>query len=214
MRYYISDNHFFHDSLLNRMDRRGFSSVEEMNAYMIDKINGKVRKNDELVFLGDFSVGNANQTNDILAQIHCKNLMLILGNHDKYAAKTTFNRERFQWIKHYHEVSDNNRRVILSHYYIPNYNAQYRRDRNGNPTTYMLYGHVHNTMDLKYNDDIQEYLRGQTRKAFGYEAPVTVPTQAINCFCMFSDYEPLSLDEWIELEKTRKEKFPYQQDEA
>lgn len=183
-----------------------------MNAYMLDKINQKVRKNDELVLLGDFSVGNANQTNDILRQINCKKLMLIIGNHDRFVTKTTFNKERFLWISHYHELSDNNRHVILSHYYMPNYNAQYRRDREGRPTTYMLYGHVHNTQDLRYNDMMQDMLQKEHRKAFGYEEPLPVPTQAINCFCMFSDYEPLSLDEWIALDKTRRQKFPYQED--
>ena len=32
MRYYISDPHFFHGGLNIKMDMRGFSSVEEMNA--------------------------------------------------------------------------------------------------------------------------------------------------------------------------------------
>ena len=35
------------------------------------------------------------------------------------------------------------RGVILSHYLIMCYNGQYRLDAEGNPITYMLYGHVH-----------------------------------------------------------------------
>ena len=27
----------------------------------------------------------------------------------------------------------------------------------------------------------------------------------INCFCMFSGYTPLSLDEWIEVDRRRRE---------
>ena len=46
MRYYISDCHFFHKSLNERMDNRGFDSAEAMNEYMIEKWNKKVRKND------------------------------------------------------------------------------------------------------------------------------------------------------------------------
>ncbi len=30
-RYYIADNHFFHTGMNTRMDKRGFSNVEEMN---------------------------------------------------------------------------------------------------------------------------------------------------------------------------------------
>ena len=46
MRYYISDLHFYHHNLLDKMDNRGFSSVEEMNEYIIEQWNKKVRKND------------------------------------------------------------------------------------------------------------------------------------------------------------------------
>ena len=46
MRYYIADLHFFHANMNTKMDHRGFGSVEEMNEYMMQKWNGKVRKND------------------------------------------------------------------------------------------------------------------------------------------------------------------------
>ena len=29
----------------------------------------------------------------------------------------------------------------------------------------------------------------------------------INCFCMFSDYVPLTLDEWIQVDRERREKM-------
>lgn len=31
-----------------------------------------------------------------------------------------------------------------------------------------------------------------------------VPCQLINCFCMYSDYVPMTLDEWIEIDKQRR----------
>ncbi|WP_242744607.1 hypothetical protein [Allobaculum sp. Allo2] len=54
MRYYIADCHFFHRSLLTKMDQRGFESAEEMNEYMIERWNQKVKRNDEVVILGIF----------------------------------------------------------------------------------------------------------------------------------------------------------------
>ena len=45
---YISDLHFFHDSLNHRMDMRGFSGYEEMNAHMIRQWNDHVTKKDEV----------------------------------------------------------------------------------------------------------------------------------------------------------------------
>ena len=44
MRYYIADLHFYHGAMNDRMDRRGFANVEEMNEYMINKWNQKVRE--------------------------------------------------------------------------------------------------------------------------------------------------------------------------
>jgi calcineurin-like phosphoesterase family protein len=68
-RFYISDQHFFHESLNSRMDKRGFSSVEEMNEYMIARWNSRIRKNDEVVILGDFSVAKAHETEEILKRL-------------------------------------------------------------------------------------------------------------------------------------------------
>ena len=72
MRYYISDPHFFHGGLNIKMDMRGFSSVEEMNAYMLEKWNGRVRQNDEVIILGDLSWGKAEQTNELLQKLNGK----------------------------------------------------------------------------------------------------------------------------------------------
>lgn len=66
MRYYIADCHFFHDALNRRMDNRGFENAEAMNAYMLKRWNGKVRKKDEVVILGDLSWGKPEETNDLL----------------------------------------------------------------------------------------------------------------------------------------------------
>ena len=33
-----------------------------------------------------------------------------------------------------------------------------------------------------------------------------IPCNMINCFCMYSNYQPLTLDEWIACDKNRKQK--------
>ncbi len=83
MRYYIADCHFYHRSLLTKMDCRGFESVDEMNETMIDKWNTKVRSNDEVIILGDFSLGTAVQTSQVLDRLN-GHLFLIRGNHDRF----------------------------------------------------------------------------------------------------------------------------------
>ena len=83
MRFYISDPHFYHENLNTKMDNRGFESVEAMNEHMITQWNKKVRKNDEVVILGDFSIEKGEKTNEILHRLNGKKY-LIIGNHDRY----------------------------------------------------------------------------------------------------------------------------------
>ena len=94
MRYYISDCHFFHRSLNIAMDCRGFASAEEMNEYMIKKWNNKVRPQDEIVILGDFSMGKGTETNELLDRLNGIKF-LIEGNHDKFLDDRKFDRSKF-----------------------------------------------------------------------------------------------------------------------
>lgn len=202
MRYYIADLHFFHAAMNDRMDRRGFSSVEEMNEYMVAKWNKKVRRNDEVVILGDLSWGSVEETNALLKQLNGR-LYLIQGNHDHFLSKRKVDLSRFIWVKPYEEISDDRRKVVLCHYPIICYNGQYRLDKDGNPKTYMLYGHVHDTIDQKLIEQFQEITR-RTMTVNAQEEARYIPCNMINCFCKYSDYEPLSLDEWIILDEKRR----------
>ena len=203
MRYYIADLHFFHEALNTRMDQRGFETAEAMNEAMIGRWNRKVRRNDEVVIIGDLSRGNGTQTNELLKRLNGK-LYLIQGNHDHVVMKRDVDRSRFRWIKPYEELRDDNRKVILCHYPILFYNGQYQLDKKGNPRTYMLYGHVHDTQDQRLVEQFQEIARAtEVTDVKGNKRPI--PCNMINCFCMYSDYEPLSLDEWIRCDKKRRE---------
>lgn len=202
MRYYIADLHFYHAAMNDRMDCRGFADVDEMNQYMIDKWNRKVRDNDEVVIIGDLSWGNAEETSELTRRLNGR-LFLIQGNHDRFVSKTTMDMRRFEWVKPYEELYDNRRRVVLCHYPIMCYNGQYRLDENGNPRTYMLYGHVHDTLDQRLLERFQDITRATvTTDALGNER--NIPCNMINCFCKYSDYEPLTLDEWIVCDAKRR----------
>ena len=203
MRYYIADCHFFHNSLNYQMDCRGFADAEEMNAYMIEKWNKKVRWNDEVVILGDFSYGKAEETNKVLEQLKGI-LCLVEGNHDQFGHRKGYNAARFKWIRPYTELNDNNRKVILCHYPILCYNGQYRVDEQGNPHVWMLYGHVHDTQDQRLIEYFQEITQA-ARITYRTGESRSIPSNMINCFCMYSDYTPLTLDEWIEVDRKRRE---------
>ena len=195
MRYYIADCHFFHETLNTQMDQRGFPDAASMNEYMIRQWNRKVQQKDEVVVLGDFSLGTAEQTNQLLEELNGRKY-LILGNHDSVIRHRKFRTELFEWIRPYEELHDQKRKIILSHYPILCYNGQYRFDKDGRPSTYMLHGHVHDTFDQRLAENCGAYIRSQRRTVRGGEER-EVPFQLINCFCMYSNYTPFSLDEWI-----------------
>lgn len=207
MRYYIADLHFHHDSLNQNMDCRGFENGEAMNEYMIQRWNSKVRPQDEVVILGDFSISaNGEEVNKVLRRLQGKKY-LVKGNHDRYLDSRRFDSSLFLWIEDYKEMHDNKRKVVLSHYPMLCYNGQYRRNAKGESETYMLYGHVHDTLDEKLIHSFQKQIRECKRMVLGAEEPLPIPCQMINCFCMFSDYTPLSLDEWIEADRQRRSRL-------
>ena len=90
MRYYIADPHFFHGNLNTKMVYRGFADEEEMNGYTLQKWNAKVRKNDEVVILGDLSWGKVEETNELLGKLNGR-LYLIQGNHDRFLKNKDYN---------------------------------------------------------------------------------------------------------------------------
>lgn len=206
MRYYISDLHFFHKNMNHSMDMRGFETLEDMHQHMIIRWNAKVRRNDDVIILGDFSIGKGRETNGILEQLNGR-LYLIQGNHDKFLSDKNFDAGRFLWIESYKELNDDKRKVILCHYPVFCYNGQFHKDKQGSPKTYMLYGHVHNTYDEYLTGRFQQETRESRRLVHG--EMISVPCNMINCFCMFSDYTPLTLDEWIALDQKRRENIVY-----
>lgn len=206
MQFFISDLHFYHESLLTKMDKRGFASCEEMHEYIIGKWNGKVRPQDEVVILGDISMERGKLTSDILDRLNGR-LYLVVGNHDNYLRDRRFDASRFEWVKDYAVLHDNKRKIVLSHYPIMCYDGQYRRDKEGNPKTFMLYGHVHDTQDEVLLNRFIWQVRHTFHQGPGDKEPLPIPCQMINCFCMFSDYTPLTLDEWIEVDEKRRKKM-------
>lgn len=59
------------------------------------------------------------------------------------------------------------------------------------------------------NDGIKTKInlrRAMMRKSAHQETAQPVPCQMINCFCMYSDYTPLTLEEWVECDQRRRDK--------
>ena len=159
----------------------------------------------EVVIFGDLSLGNGKETNEILCRLKGR-LCLIRGNHDeRYLRDKDFDASRFEWIKDYAEIHDNKRKIVLMHYPVFCYNGQFRRGADGTPLTYMLHGHIHKSEDQVLVDRFCAETRAMMRKSAHQETAQPVPCQMINCFCMYSDYTPLTLEEWVECDQRRCE---------
>ena len=198
MRRYIADLHFDDDAVNKLMDKRGFENIEDMNEYMIAQWNSVVQKRDEVVILGDFIMSkDVKRAKEIILRLNGKKFM-VLGNHDHVLRKTTFDTTLFKKMSDYMELHDNNRRVICSHYPVMCYNRQYDLI-NGKAHSYMLHGHIHATQDQEFVDRFVLDNRKRTRTVTtkdGENITLPIPCEIINCFCMYSDYKPLHLDEW------------------
>ena len=192
--YYIADLHIGHAKVLE-FDQRPFANLNEMHQTIADRWNRTVKVNDTVYILGDFCWAKEAEWPRYLAPLAGRKV-LIRGNHDpKQFSKEV--RRFFQDVKDYKEITDSQKHVILSHYPMPFHKAAY------NPDCWMLYGHVHNTWDEELMEQAQTLTRQQIRRRRdGTE--YNLPCQMINCFCMYSDYTPLTLDEWIELDAKRK----------
>ncbi len=84
MIWLTADQHFGHDNQYGGIVafcKRPFTSVEEMDQQLIDNINNCVDPSDTLYHLGDFSFRGQGAAH-YRDQIKCKEINLIVGNHD------------------------------------------------------------------------------------------------------------------------------------
>lgn len=141
MRYFFTaDTHFFHRNIIY-YSNRPFTSVKQMNEELVRRWNEQVRKQDRVYLLGDVSFGGLAETFRLLAELNGE-ICLIYGNHDDELVADPYMKERFLWIKPYHEEMIENRRVIMFHYPI----QQWRDAQRG---SWHLYGHTHGCVQLQ-----------------------------------------------------------------
>ena len=87
--FFTSDSHYGHHNMCSGISRwkqgfRNYQTLEEMNDALVDGINSVVREDDVLFHLGDWSFGGIDNIWEFRKRIRCKNIYLILGNHDEH----------------------------------------------------------------------------------------------------------------------------------
>ena len=83
------DSHFGHANII-KYSNRPFKNSEEMDETIIRNINDRVQSKDTLYHLGDFAFARGTdekaQIQAYRDRINCKNIILILGNHDPHTS--------------------------------------------------------------------------------------------------------------------------------
>lgn len=142
--YFTADTHFGHANIIKHC-RRPFGTVEEMDAAMIDNINSRVGPDDWMYHLGDFSFRGGDPA-AYRARIRCRNVVLVLGNHDPTLADGSPRPEFVALFKAVHrlanvtvQIDGRKQMVVLCHYAM----RVWDRSHHG---TWALYGHSHGSL--------------------------------------------------------------------
>jgi calcineurin-like phosphoesterase family protein len=103
MLYFTSDHHFWHANIINFCNRP-FGSVEEMNEALIQNWNDLVGPEDEVYYLGDFSLAARP------VEVYTKQLngvkYFVPGNHDfchSYNKQSRTPERHVRWIQQYQD---------------------------------------------------------------------------------------------------------------
>lgn len=199
--FFTADSHFGHENIME-FTKRPFNSIQEHDEALIDNINKVAGKRDFLYHLGDFCFGPTGRqqvifAKEILSKIRCKNIHLILGNHDPRSRRGQPREDfaaLFNSCMQYHiaripkalvledMLEAPKQRVILNHYAIRSWEGMHRG-------TYHLYGHSHATLP---ENDTRSFDVGVDAVALRY-GPANI-----------NNYRPLSSFEVYEILKDKE----------
>lgn len=153
MIFCTSDLHLGHDKDFV-VQARGFKTVEEMNAEIIRRWNGRVYPDDDVYVLGDLTLGDVEEGIRLIAKLNGY-LHIIRGNHD-----TDKKVERYLELPNvvsvqYADVLKYGKAVFwLGHY--PTITANYDDDKPWAKHVVCLFGHTHQEQPF-YNDNPYMY---------------------------------------------------------
>lgn len=149
--WFTSDPHAYHKNICKGTSEwdinggeqqrvRDFINPEQMTEEIVKAWNKHVQWDDELWCLGDWSFGGFNNIKKFRDQINCRNIHLILGNHDHHIENNKENiRDLFSSVQYYKELSLHGHKVVLLHYGMRVWNKSHKG-------AIHLFGHSHNTL--------------------------------------------------------------------
>lgn len=143
--WFTSDTHYNHKNIAGKeISRwtdgfRNFASVQQMNEALITNINKYVKEDDTLYHLGDFAFGDAKVIREFRNSLICKNIHLILGNHDQEIEDSEELQELFTSVGYVYTGYVGKQQFHLSHY-------SHRVWPKSHRGTIHLYGHSHGSI--------------------------------------------------------------------
>jgi len=145
-----SDTHFSHKNICRGVTNwrlpngevpveqtRDFTTIEKMNTAIVNNINQVVGQDDVLIHLGDWSFGGFEQIREFYDRLICKNIHLILGNHDHHIENDRdYIQGLFKSVSHYNTLEIGGNKFQLMHYPISSWDGL-------NKGVMHLHGHCH-----------------------------------------------------------------------
>jgi calcineurin-like phosphoesterase family protein len=153
--YFTSDTHYMHKNICRGTTSwsnadgfcRDFDTLDQMNDRIVNGINLVVGQDDILFHLGDWSFGGFEMIEQFRNRINCRNIHIILGNHDHHIERDREGiRQLFTSVNQYLELEvkgkDWEQNYVLMHYPIISWNKM-------NDGVIHLHGHVHLSADRR-----------------------------------------------------------------
>lgn len=142
--WFTSDTHFAHTNICKGSSKwgdlsqcRDFDTLNEMNNTLVEAINANVKEHHILYHLGDWSFGGFDNIAIFRKKINCKNIHLILGNHDDHIRRNHGGtRALFSSTWERLDTTINGQHMVLDHYAGRVWNKCHRGSWN-------LHGHSH-----------------------------------------------------------------------
>jgi calcineurin-like phosphoesterase family protein len=145
-----SDTHYSHKNICRGVTKwrlhngdvpeaqtRPFDTIEKMNATIVNNINTCVGQDDVLIHLGDWSFSGFENIEEFHNRLICKNIHLILGNHDHHIDRNRGDiRKLFKSVNWFDQFEYMGETIECCHYPISSWNGL-RKGR------IHLHGHCH-----------------------------------------------------------------------
>ena len=157
MIYVFSDPHYGHKNICRgtsewgNKNTRDFATLEKMNTSIVNNINSLVKEEDELWCLGDWNFGGIENLAIFRERVLCKNVGLILGNHDDRhqtehdpVVKSSGRKASsyFSFYESYRQVRYKGTLLVLFHYPIASWNEM-------SSGSIHLFGHCHSPREAR-----------------------------------------------------------------